>query len=68
MSSLRSTIEQQLNELDLLRCCYSSADEFSLDDCEAVDEAKAFLERQTDHFQRNLSFILKLQLHDKKVS
>jgi hypothetical protein len=68
MSSLRSSIEQQLNELELLRCCYSSADEFSLDDSEAVDEAKAFVEKTTDHFQRNLSFILKLQLHDKKVS
>ena len=68
MSSLRSSIEQQLNEIELLRCCYSSADEFSLDDFEAVDEAKAFLEKQTDHFQRNLSFILKLQLGQKKVS
>jgi len=67
MASIRSCIEQQLNEIELLRCCYSSSDEFNLDDIEAVNEAKEFLNGTFDNIQRNLSFILKLHLNDIKV-
>jgi hypothetical protein len=68
MTSIRSYIEQQLNEIELLRCCYPSSDEFYLDDIEAFNEAKEFLNGKYDHLQRNLSFILKLHLKDIKVN
>jgi hypothetical protein len=67
MASIRSCIEQQLNEIELLRCCYSSSDEFNLDDIEAFNEAKEFLNGKFDNIQKNLSFILKLHLNDIKV-
>jgi len=67
MASIRSCIEQQLNEIELLRCCYSSSDEFYLDDIEAFNEAKEFLNGKFDNIQRNLCFTLKLHLNDIKV-
>lgn len=67
MALIRSCIEQQLNEIELLRCCYSSSDEFYLDDIEAFNEAKEYFHGNIDHIQRNLSFILKLYLNDIKV-
>lgn len=67
MEMIRSHIEQQVNEIDLLRCCYPSNDEFHLDDIEAIDQAKAFLNGQIDFIHRNLSFIIKLHLSDAQV-
>jgi hypothetical protein len=67
MNSIRLCIEQQLNEIELLRCCYPSTDEFYLDDMEAFNEAKEFLHGKFDTIERNLSFILKLHLNDIKV-
>jgi hypothetical protein len=67
MALIRSCIEQQLNEIELLRCCYSSSDEFHLDDIEAFNEAKEYLNGKFDNIERNLSFILKLHLNDIKV-
>jgi hypothetical protein len=67
MALIRSCIEQQINEIELLRCCYPSADEFYLDDIEAFNEAKEFLDGKLENIQRNLSFILKLYLNDVKV-
>ncbi|UJR13642.1 hypothetical protein I4U23_000654, partial [Adineta vaga] len=64
MASIRSCIEQQLNEIELLRCCYPSTDEFYLDDSEAFNEAKQFINENQDNLSRNLSFILKLHLND----
>ena len=68
MASIRSCIEQQLNEIELLRCCYPSSDEFYLDDIEAFNEAKEFLSEKHDDLQTSLSFILKLHLNDIKVN
>jgi hypothetical protein len=68
MTSIRSCIEQQLNEIELLRCCYPSTDEFHLDDIEAFNEAKEFMDGKYDNIQRNLCFILKLHLNDIKVN
>jgi hypothetical protein len=67
MVSTRSCIEQQLNEIELLRCCYSSADEFTFDDVDALNEAKDFCDEKHDHLQRNLSFVLKLRFQETKV-
>ena len=67
MALIRSCIEQQLNEIELLRCCYPSNEEFYLDDIEAIDQAKAFLNGQIDIVHRNISFILKLNLSDAQV-
>lgn len=67
MASIRSYIEQQLTEIELLRCCYPSTDEFYLDDIDAFNEAKQFIDGKQDHLQRNLSFILKLHLNDIHV-
>lgn len=53
-----------MNEIELLRCCYPSADEFYLDDLEAFDQAKDFLNDKLDNIQRNLRFIIKLHLTD----
>ena len=64
MVSIRWCIEQQLNEIELLRCCYSSLD---VDDIEAFNEAKTFINGKHDNFHQNLSFILKLDLNDVKV-
>ncbi|CAF1602747.1 unnamed protein product [Adineta ricciae] len=64
MALIRSCIEQQLTEIELLRCCYPSTDEFYLDDIDAFNEAKQFIDGKQDNLQRNLSFILKLQLND----
>ena len=68
MALIRSCIEQQLNEIELLRCCYPSNDEFRLDDIEAFNQAKEFLQEKLDSIHRNLSFILKLVLTDVKVT
>lgn len=68
MNSIRECIEQQLNEIELLRCCYPSADEFYLDDLEAFDQAKDFLNDKLESFQRNLRFIIKLHLTDIQVN
>lgn len=67
MTSNRSYIEQQLNEIELLRCCYPSSDEFRLDDIEAFNEAKQFINEKLDHFQRNLGFIIKIHLNEINV-
>ncbi|CAF2092805.1 unnamed protein product [Rotaria magnacalcarata] len=64
MNSIRSCIEQQLNEIELLHCCYPSADEFYFDDIEAITEAKEFIGEKRDYLQRNLGFIIKLHLND----
>jgi hypothetical protein len=64
---IRSCIEQQLNEIELLRCCYPTTDEFYLDDTEAFNEAKEFLDGKLENIQRNLSFIIKLHLNEAKV-
>jgi hypothetical protein len=68
MASIRSYIEQQLNEIELLRSCYSSTDEFHLDDIEAFNEAKEFIDGNKENFEKNLSFVLKLHLNDIKVN
>ncbi|CAF0798607.1 unnamed protein product [Adineta steineri] len=68
MASMRSCIEQQLNEIELLRCCYPSSDEFYLDDIEAFNEAKEYLDGKSDNLQKNLCFILKLHLNDIKTT
>ncbi|CAF1001587.1 unnamed protein product [Rotaria sordida] len=68
MNSIRSCIEQQLNEIELLRCCYPSSDEFYLDDIEAFSEAKEFIDEKRENIQRNLGFILKLHLNDINTS
>ena len=68
MTRIHSFVEQQLNEIELLRCSYPSTDEFDLDDIEAFNEAKEYLAGNLENIQRNLSFILKLHLNDVKVS
>lgn len=68
MATSRSCVEQQLNEIELLRCCYPSPEEFHLDDLDAWNEAKNFLDGKIDVLQRNLSFILKLHINDVNVN
>lgn len=68
MISLRSFIEQQLNEIDFLRACYESTGEFHLDDLDAMTEAKDFLEGKSDELHRSLCFSLKIPLNQKEVN
>lgn len=67
MNSIRRCVEQQLNEIELIRCCYSSNDEFFLDDAEAMTDAKDFVDGKIENPNRNLSFVLKVRLNEKKV-
>lgn len=58
--SIRSNIELQLTELEILQSIYSNDDEFVNEDLEAFVEAQDFVDNKLHEFRNTLSFIIKL--------
>ena len=57
--SIRSNIELQLTELEILQSIYSNNDEFTNEDTEAFAAAQAFISNQNESFSKTISFIIK---------
>lgn len=57
---IRSNIELQLTELEILQSIYSNDDEFVNEDLEAFVEAQDFVDNKLHEFRNTLSFIIKL--------
>ena len=60
--SIKSNIELQLTEIEILQSIYSNTDEFFIEDMDAFAEAQFFVSNECDLFTRNLGFIIKIDV------
>lgn len=60
--SIKSNIELQLTEIEILQSIYSNTDEFVIEDMDAFEEARLFISNDCDVFTRNLGFIIKINV------
>ncbi len=60
---IKSNIDLQLTEIEILKSIYSNDDEFLIEDQDAFIEAQLFIANKTDSsqvFARNIGFIIKI--------